>query len=190
LDSGVFVGQHGAAGLLALSWKWKMLVGSAGGVSGLIAVLLGRSAETPATKKQEAEADWQTKLLNLASKLAAPVFVVLFRITISFGMSWLLEELWSSGVAESSFALPGPFMTDPRGTLRLIYATDWIVVAIAIVALAAFGTVMSWFININRFSLHSDAGSAHSRVLERPGPSGTPIRSPVSIRMTTSECTN
>ena len=145
----------GPAGLLALSWKWKMLVGSAGGVSGLIAVLLGRSAETPATKKQEAEADWQTKLLNLASKLAAPVFVVLFLITISFGMSWFLEEVWSSGLAESNFALPGPFMTDPRGTLRLIYATDWIVIAIAIVALAAFGTVMSWFININRFSLHS-----------------------------------
>jgi hypothetical protein len=70
-----------------------VLLGSIGGLAGLLAGVLGFSAKTPATAKQKEEAGTVAKLGNVALSLAVPLFVCFFLALISLGTTWLAQEI-------------------------------------------------------------------------------------------------
>ncbi|HKA52599.1 MAG TPA: patatin-like phospholipase family protein, partial [Candidatus Binatia bacterium] len=95
---------------------------SLGGLSGLITILLGRSAKTPANQRQEAKAGWPALAGDMALKFAAPLFAVFLVVVLSLGTSWLIA--WVA--AEFSFGVEGidrprvshPFVRVPQDLAR------------------------------------------------------------------------
>jgi len=112
----------------------------AGGLPGLFALLVGFNQETPATKQQAVETTWSHRLLDWALRLAAPLFVVFLAALLSLGITAGLRW-WVGG--------------DDISHLDLIHATPLWVSASVVAAGLAFGTILSWLINVNYFSLHS-----------------------------------
>jgi len=139
--------------LLALSWKWKMIVSSAGGISGLIAVWLGHSSSTAANKDQ-GENKWGPKIRAWACALAAPLFLVFFLVLLSFLTNCLLGWLGTKTVLHDVFPR-GNFLQDSYGPLRLLRETSWRGVTVIMMALEGFALLFGSVVNINKFSLHS-----------------------------------
>ena len=72
----------------------KAAVVAAGGISGFLVVLLGRSSSTAANDKQQAEGK-QSSVKDLALKLAAPLFVLIFLVALALATSELIILLKS-----------------------------------------------------------------------------------------------
>ena len=129
-------------------------IAAAGGIAGFLVVLLGRSASTAANAKQQAEGK-QSPLKDLALKLAAPVFVVIFLVALSLATSalivWLKTHL-DPGIWHVE-PLPDSLLGD--GHLKVIHNSSTRVVLLILAVFLAIGLLMSLVININRFSLHS-----------------------------------
>lgn len=119
--------------------RFPTIVASLGGASGVITILLGRSAQTAGTQKQEAKAGWTAAALNLAVKLAAPLFAALLIILIVMGTNTLLAGLASWLLFEHAHP--------PIAMLRVLTVLELILLAI--------GCGMGFFINVNKFSLHA-----------------------------------
>ena len=125
-------------------------VAAAGGISGFLVVLLGRSASTAANEKQQAEGK-QSSLKDLALKLAAPVFVLVFLVALSLATSeliFLLKSLLDTSPFPNS-------VFEGRGHLEVIHYSSIQIVILVFAAFLAIGLGMSLVININNFSLHS-----------------------------------
>jgi hypothetical protein len=102
-----------------------------GGASGLTALGLAGSAKTVATVAAAA-----SKRLSLSqiTNLAGVIFAIFLAICLS------LVDAQLSGMAEATFP---------------ILANSWIVDAAGFALLILLSAGISWFVNINRFSLHS-----------------------------------
>ena len=75
-----------------LLYKAPLLVSSVGGVSGILAGLLGFSAKTPAGDKEKQEkSSKSTAVSGLALAFAVPLFVVVFLAAISLGTTVLIR---------------------------------------------------------------------------------------------------
>jgi hypothetical protein len=138
-------------GSLALWWSPKIISGL-GGISGLLALLGGYSAKTPASDTQAAKAGWQAILLTHGLAVGAVAFIIVFVATLSLGTTLLIssmfaESLWNRDV------VPPPF-----GWFHLIeilhYTPFWLAAGLIIV-LAGLGLGMAKVINLNKFSLHA-----------------------------------
>ena len=112
----------------------------AGVLPGLFALIVGFNQETPATKQEAVETTWTSRLLDWCLRLAAPLFVVFLAALLSLGITAALH--WLVGGDEFSH-------------LDLIHATPLWISAAVVAAGFASGTILSWFINVNSFSLHS-----------------------------------
>ena len=145
----------GPVGLVWLNWKWNMALSSVGGLSGLVAVLLGRSAKTPPNKDNEEKFDLKAKLISTLAVAAAPLFVVFFFGLLSFLTSLALSWLSTTSFGRGFFTGSPDFLKDPEGPLRLICFTDWSLVALFVLGFGGFGLGMSALLNVNKFSLHS-----------------------------------
>ena len=145
----------GPVGLVWLNWKWNMAVGSAGGLSGLLAVLLGRSAKTPASKSDSETFDVKAKLMSTLAAAAAPLFILCFLVLLSFLTSLALSWLATTPFGGGFFTASPEFLKNPEGPLRLVCFTDWSLVALFILGIGGFGVGMSALLNVNKFSLHS-----------------------------------
>lgn len=125
--------------------KIPKTVTSLGGVSGLITILLGRSAKTPANPNQKEKAGWQ----KVALTLAAPLFAAFLVVILSLGTSDLIEWLRTSGLIEW------------LRTSRLIkwipagISLDVKLVGVLLIAMLVIGFGMALAINVNKFSLHA-----------------------------------
>jgi len=116
-------------------YNWfKEIFTAAGGVSGLITLVLGFSRKSPAAKVGEPN-DKKSFLLWFAPQVAAPVFAVFLMLLIVLGTNSLMVYIGSYI----------GFM-DVR---NLYVPLIWIVI------LGGIGSLMGWWININKFSLHS-----------------------------------
>jgi hypothetical protein len=69
-----------------------ILLGSVGGATGLIAVLVGRSAKTPANTKQGQEAGPVAAASNFGLALVVPVFAIVFLAFISLATTWVIQR--------------------------------------------------------------------------------------------------
>jgi GNAT superfamily N-acetyltransferase len=163
----VACGWAGLAGLIVLApsglatlyaneheWLVELMGGTAGILSALTAVLLGSSSSTSAI--QETAPNRQTALRDLASKLAAPIFILVFLLFLAvltsqviewFSTAWKFSIVWDHAGAH----LP----KDPWGHIKVIHNTPvWLVFGFILIA-GLFGCLWAFFININKFSLHS-----------------------------------
>jgi len=140
-------------GLLLYGTKTTIASISVGGISGLITILFGRSADTAANSKQAAEGK-QSPIKSLALALAAPIFVIIFLMSMSLGTSALivLIKKWWRSYRRVDQAVPLHSMGDHLNTIN--HASIYIVLGLFAVFLA-IGLVMALFININKFSLHA-----------------------------------
>ncbi|HVF54983.1 MAG TPA: patatin-like phospholipase family protein [Pyrinomonadaceae bacterium] len=160
----------GPLGLLKL-WQWAL---AAGGLSGLLTVLGGRSAKTPATHGAQANGGWKSVLAANALSAAAFVFLTLFVVVLSLltsaSISWLATKLphFAAGsgfdrfrqILEIPAASYNNFARGAEAAGReLVYRTVHypslaFLVGIALLLFVA-GQFMARRINLNKFSLHA-----------------------------------
>lgn len=112
--------------IFTLDWKGGLLA-SIGGVSGLVTLVLGFSGKSTVTEGNETKSK-KSFLIWFAPAVAAPVFVLFLIILIAYGTQILI------GKAD---------LFSEYSNLK------WFIV------LAAVGSLMGLFININKFSFHS-----------------------------------
>jgi hypothetical protein len=126
----------GPLALLALPPLLKAL----GGLPGLFIVLAGYSNKTPPNKQEAVDIGWKGRLMNWGLALAAPLFILFAVALLSLGTTSVFR-LWP----------------ELRGAthLAVVHQTPWWLAAAFLGGTGLLGLVMTWLININRFSLHS-----------------------------------
>jgi hypothetical protein len=126
----------GPLALLALPPLWATL----GGLPGLFTILAANNSHTSSTKDDTENRGWKGRVMNWGIALAAPLFIVFAATLLSLGTTAILK------------AWPG---FEELSHLRLVHETPLWLIASFLGAVALSGLVMSWLININKFSLHS-----------------------------------
>ncbi|HEV8580479.1 MAG TPA: patatin-like phospholipase family protein [Thermoanaerobaculia bacterium] len=136
--------------------KFTAWVSSIGGVSGLVTLLLGRSAKTKGKKSSQPDQQDKTSVvLDKLLVLAAPTFAASIFVLLSLGTTvfirWL-SEIW----------FPGYFWPGIKGLhgdywwpLSVVYYSPWKPVVGVLAVLLLIGLIMGFFVDINRFSLHA-----------------------------------
>jgi len=181
-------------------WKAPATIASLGGVSGLIAILAGRSSKTAANNTEAAKSGWQALIFDNILSLAAAAFVAFFVAGLSLVTSLPIEGIllgllkglsrsnltdWSiSGMTPVSdwYIFDTKIQREPFGQLHLYkiihytpirYLIGWIGV------LCIFGFGMAKVINLNKLSLHAAyrnrlirafLGASRSNEERRPNP--------------------
>jgi len=145
--------------ILEHAWRGRntILLGT-GGVSGLITLLLGRSASTPATDAPSGSTGrggWKATLAGIGLALAAPVFAVCL---ISL-LSVLNGQVVLSGACAVS-GWCGSAYYDGLRNLEVVqlHPSDFtppLIIALAMIVLAAVGLGLGRLIDTNQFSLHA-----------------------------------
>lgn len=113
-----------------------------GGASGLVSILLGRSADTEGGGK-EGSAGAMAAVKRWALALAAPLFLALLLAAASLATSGLLGLC----LPDDPDAPSGHFAVLANATPKLVVG--------GFLALLAFGLLMSRLIDLNRFSMHA-----------------------------------
>jgi hypothetical protein len=141
--------------LRAPSW----VSSSIGGLSGLITLILGKSARTKGQKDQQQKGEQSAASTGIDKLLvfAAPVFavsilVVLAQLTTLF-IRWLAKTYQARGPVWPD--LPGIDHHHYWEPLKVVYYSPWWTVVVVSVLFALVGGIMGWFVDINRFSLHA-----------------------------------
>jgi hypothetical protein len=177
----LFIGIVGWALLSALVIFGPLLLlqlgqwaAAAGGLSGLLTVLGGGSAKTPANAKQEAKQGWRGVVAKNLIFIASVVFIAFFITLLSFVTSllvwWLPTKLplFNSLGGRAEFLRPllqfpaekfvpltGGFGEWGEMIYRAVhYPTVEFTLALAL-GLQLLGQVMARNINLNKFSLHA-----------------------------------
>ncbi|MEK6336669.1 MAG: patatin-like phospholipase family protein [Acidobacteriota bacterium] len=157
-------------GLRNLPWSdiGKIAGTTVGIVSGIITLLGGFSAKTPANAKEAEKAGFAGMALSILTLLAAPIFLAFVFISISLGTNWFLVSSVGRVISKltSNVILPTappissaqiPLATDPATlpdwhTYLLIHTP--LLYLLAVVAVLIILTVfMGRLINTNSFSL-------------------------------------
>jgi Patatin-like phospholipase len=136
--SGIVLFGPQALDSLQSAWAWKVAA-AGGGVSGLISILTGASAKSAATTARQAI---QKLPITLTVSIATLIFLPLLAILVAGGARHALDAI------ERALS-PDDYRYFLQPGLRLL------VTAIACVASFLFALTASWFINVNRFSLHA-----------------------------------
>ena len=160
-----------SAGLRNLPWRdIGKIAGTAVGVlSGIITLIGGFSAKTPANAKEAQKAGVTGMLLSVLTLLAAPIFLAFVFVLISLATDWLLvsyvgQEIckWiTDGVtlpnapplSSAQFPLPNPPATLPDWHSYLIMATPFRYLLTIAVLLTVLTVIMGRLISTNNFSL-------------------------------------
>lgn len=159
---------------------WKAILTAVGGTSALLTLLGGYFSQF-FNKNSEDESDskflW---VMNIAPKVAAPVFALFLLVLVAYATSLLLRlvsvelacgnsyvatlltkhlslEYNFTGIeiTRSVFCKEPVYYHDPATIMRiLINVYGWYLLA-ALTLLVAIGSVMGSFVNINKFSLHA-----------------------------------
>jgi hypothetical protein len=120
------------------AWHFGFVL-AGGTVSGLIAVLVGGSAKSAATTAREAI---ERLPVTVTVSIATLIFLPLLAILVAGGARHALDAV-ERNLSPDDYR----YLLEPG--LRLL------VTAIACVACFLFALAASWFINVNRFSLHA-----------------------------------
>ena len=144
----VIFGPPGLMMLGAGSSVVKAILGALGGASGLLTIFGGMSAKTSSHPEANEKSGG---LMNYASKLAAPVFALTLLIAISLGTSALIKRI--APAAGWDFANKFNFNSD--GLLQIIHHSPLALLLSLAAVLVAVSLIMSTFVNVNKFSLHS-----------------------------------
>lgn len=135
---------YGLAKFFSAGTMAQSAIGSAGGLGGLAAILLGMSKKTPYSGKEPKEREENAKgvtLLSILAKLAAPLLVLFMLLLIGIATNLLIDALGIGTGWSQHFLL---LRTSSLSGLLLLLA-----------GFAAVFVVMGWFVNVNKFSLHA-----------------------------------
>jgi hypothetical protein len=116
--------------LFTLDWKGSLFT-AVGGVSGLITLILGFSSKSTGKVEGSEPKSKTSFLMWFAPAIAAPIFVLFLVVLISYATTALIE-----------YAEDVEFITSFRHLA-------WFII------FGLIGVVMGFFININKFSIHS-----------------------------------
>jgi hypothetical protein len=136
----------------------KGLMAAIGALSGVITAILGKSSLTPA---QGAARDWKGTASNIALAVAGPLFAIILVILLSVVLDWILV-----GYDQACFPLTATPFCSAGDEILVGYdqacilltavpacsAGHWSLIGLA---LAAVALVANFFVNVNRFSLHT-----------------------------------
>ena len=136
--------------LLLLGGKVVVSIYSAGGISALISTLAGLSSKTKAQPKSDGSSEnKKSGLLDIAAKLAAPVFIAVFLASLGILINWML---WKLGWLDISWRWVNNSWSNHQAVLE---NTRWEVAVLLAVIFLSFGWVAAKFIDINKFSLQA-----------------------------------
>ena len=119
------------------AWKWGFAA-AGGTVSGLVAVLIGSSGKSAATTARQLVEKWPVTVIV---SIATLIFLPLLAILLAGGARLALDTI------EAGLSSDNRFVLEPA--LRLL------VTAVACAACLVTALIMSYYINVNRFSLHA-----------------------------------
>jgi hypothetical protein len=130
-----------------ISAKAEAALDAAGGLSGCLAALAGFSGKAKAqqgagAQSQKAQSGMTGKLVDIAGKLAAPVFIVVFLTALVLLTNVIL---WKSGLVHAYW----------REHSHLLEKTPVQIAAGLAVIFLVFSWIMARYININKFSLQA-----------------------------------
>lgn len=131
----------------------RTLISAAGGVAGIGSALLGFSAKTPANADEARKLGAKGSVTQFVLALAAPLFIVFFVVVLSVAIDGLITRLWPS--AARSYLIefdPSPSLTWHD---RIVTGCPFWVLLLWIAAFLLIVFIMSWFVDINKFSLHT-----------------------------------
>lgn len=115
-------------------------IASAGGISGLVTALAGHSAKASGNGG-DGPPTVSSRIMELAAKLALPVFLLLLIVGLSVLSNWMMVSLLAVDV-------------DWRKHTDVLAATPFGAVTVLMFLLSCFCWLMGRFVNINKFSLH------------------------------------
>jgi hypothetical protein len=141
-------------GLLVGTWR-TMTTLSIGTISGIITLVLGRSSQTAAKNKGAGDAGSTSSASDLALSMAGPLFMAFILICLSLLTSWLIAQLIPLFTPSDSFFSTYFQHINAPGLLSILYHSPARLLGLLILALAILAFVASFFININKFSLHA-----------------------------------
>ena len=128
------------------------LGGVTGIVSGIATALLGSSSKTSAKSMGGDQGGISGLISNVVLAVAGPIFVAVLIIALSVGLDRiLLQETFIESAGKTDYSLIKILQTGHPGDLGT--ASLWLLIGLLIVA--AVGGAASYFVNINRFSLHA-----------------------------------
>lgn len=132
----------------AESWAEKGIA-AAGGVigviSGIATALLGKSDKTPATSSSDEQMNFTAKAYDIGLALAGPIFAAVLIIALSIALD---ELLLRTPLVEQLQPAKNAAVAIGFGSILI-----WLSIGLGIAA--AIAGAASWFVNINRFSLHA-----------------------------------
>ncbi|HEV7508578.1 MAG TPA: patatin-like phospholipase family protein [Thermoanaerobaculia bacterium] len=161
-----------------------VILASVGGGAGIAAALLGFSGKTPANQREKEEGGRTAKAGNLASALTVPLFLVALLAAISLGSTWIIQQIRTDdgkviqpdhyaqkALLQSRFTTaedakagltlattPSPRVSLPAlraiAHLQTIEQTSGGQVSMFLIV-AAVGIGLSFFIGVNKFSMHA-----------------------------------
>ncbi|MGI8653637.1 MAG: patatin-like phospholipase family protein [Pyrinomonadaceae bacterium] len=140
--------------------EFPKLAASIGGISGLLALLAGRSSRTPANEERAGQKGLLAAIIgNHILPLLAFAFLSIFLICLSLGTSLLLQSiaappgytLWPFGYQFDLAGQPLDFVTH----MRVVHYASLPFVASFIGIAALTGGLLGLFFNLNKFSLHA-----------------------------------
>jgi hypothetical protein len=134
----VFAGEYAVRVAYVISIKALL---AAGGITGIATALLGMSSSSPATATSDDKGSKKAILTNIALAVAGPIFAAALIVGLSIALDQLL--LGNSLVK----LLQVPTLMSTRAIM------GWL--ALGLVIAAAVSLLASYFVNINRFSLHA-----------------------------------
>jgi hypothetical protein len=134
----VFAGEYAVRVAYVISIKSLV---AAGGITGIATALLGMSSSSPATATSDDKGSKKAILTNIALAVAGPIFAA----ALIVGLSIALDQLLLGNSLVKLLQLPTLMST--RAMMGWL-ALGWVIAA-------AVGLLSSYFVNINRFSLHA-----------------------------------
>lgn len=153
-------------GPIVVAWAWtdrhalvKAAVAGFGALSGLISIIGGKSGNTPGAPNAQGTAMPKTggsRILAIATMIAAPVFIAVLFVLLSMLTNVLLSVLGRI-LNQRPFGFDFGSPLQPPVGWHLEIVTDASVTLMGVFTLLALGLsfVMAFFVNVNRFSLHA-----------------------------------
>jgi hypothetical protein len=152
---------------------------SIGGTSGLVCLLLGKSAASEASTGNKAISGLVSKFTQKLPALCVVLFIPFLLTLLTMASNWLLDNLpkfgwikailptrvfdwlftWRGVGAVENMNFPGLHSevskADTLYHLAMLYQPSYQLIFAVFIAFIAIGLLMSWFINSNTFSLHA-----------------------------------
>jgi hypothetical protein len=132
-----------------------------GVISGVITLLGGFSAKTPATGEQVKDSGIAGRLLGVLTTILAPMFLAFLFILIALGTNWLLASSFAGWLSKLRL-IPDVLQSDVTRLLQigatkhaeLLVATPLRHIVLTSLVVFFIGALMGLLINSNKFSLH------------------------------------